>query len=190
MRALRREALPRLDLRTTGMEFASEMVIRASKEQLDIRKLPIEYHPRGGESKLSSFRDGWRPRYTLWLRGSIGRQVRVLVDGEEVGSLRWQQSYPQQYAPVGTVELPAGVHTFEIARGGGTLLPGTSNVSADGFTTTVGPLAFAFSQPGPRVSYAQPGEFGEMCRSEVGLDWVEVLAPPAPGQETGDDEAT
>jgi hypothetical protein len=129
-------------------------------------------------------------RYTLWLRGSIGRQVRVLVDGEEVGSLRWAQSYPQQYAPVGSIELPAGVHTFEIVRGGGTLLPGTSNVSADGFTTTVGPLAFAFSQPGPRVSYAQPGEFGEMCRSEVGLDWVEVLAPPAPGQETGDDEAT
>jgi glycosyltransferase involved in cell wall biosynthesis len=60
MRALRREALPRLDLRTTGMEFASEMVIRASKEQLDIRELPIEYHPRGGQSKLSSFRDGWR----------------------------------------------------------------------------------------------------------------------------------
>ncbi|MBJ7329684.1 MAG: glycosyltransferase family 2 protein [Solirubrobacteraceae bacterium] len=60
MRALRRDVLPQLDLRTTGMEFASEMVIRASKEQLDIREFPIEYHPRAGESKLSSFRDGWR----------------------------------------------------------------------------------------------------------------------------------
>jgi glycosyltransferase involved in cell wall biosynthesis len=60
MRALRREVLPRLDLRTTGMEFASEMVIRASKENLRIAEFPIEYHPRGGESKLSSFRDGWR----------------------------------------------------------------------------------------------------------------------------------
>ena len=60
MRAVRREVLPRLDLRTTGMEFASEMVIRAAKEGLDIRQFPIEYHPRGGESKLSSFRDGWR----------------------------------------------------------------------------------------------------------------------------------
>jgi glycosyltransferase involved in cell wall biosynthesis len=60
MRALRREVLPRLDLRTTGMEFASEMVIRASKERLKIAEFPIEYHPRGGESKLSSFRDGWR----------------------------------------------------------------------------------------------------------------------------------
>ena len=60
MRALRRDVLARLDLRTTGMEFASEMVIRASKEHLRIAEFPIEYHPRGGESKLSSFRDGWR----------------------------------------------------------------------------------------------------------------------------------
>jgi glycosyltransferase involved in cell wall biosynthesis len=60
MRALRRDALSRLDLRTTGMEFASEMVIRAAKVDLDVRQVPIEYHPRAGESKLSSFRDGWR----------------------------------------------------------------------------------------------------------------------------------
>ncbi len=60
MRAIRREILPKLDLRTTGMEFASEMVIRAAKEKLDIRQFPIEYHPREGESKLSSFADGWR----------------------------------------------------------------------------------------------------------------------------------
>jgi glycosyltransferase involved in cell wall biosynthesis len=60
MRALRRDVLPRLDLRTTGMEFASEMVIRASKEHLRIAEFPIQYRPRGGESKLSSFRDGWR----------------------------------------------------------------------------------------------------------------------------------
>ena len=72
--------LPQLDLRTTGMEFASEMVIRASKENLDIREFPIEYHPRGGESKLSSFRDGWRhlrfllvhsPTHLFMLPGAI-----------------------------------------------------------------------------------------------------------------------
>ena len=60
MRAVRRDMLPRLDVRTTGMEFASEMVIRAAKEGLNIRQVPIEYHPRAGVSKLSSFRDGWR----------------------------------------------------------------------------------------------------------------------------------
>ena len=60
MRALRRDVLDTLALRTTGMEFASEMVIRAAKEHLAIAEVHIEYHPRGGESKLSSFRDGWR----------------------------------------------------------------------------------------------------------------------------------
>jgi glycosyltransferase involved in cell wall biosynthesis len=60
MRAVRRSALPALDLRTSGMEFASEMVIRAGKERLAIEEIPIHYHPREGESKLSSFRDGWR----------------------------------------------------------------------------------------------------------------------------------
>ena len=60
MRAVRRDVLEVLDLRTTGMEFASEMVIRATKEHLRIDQVQIEYHPRGGTSKLSSFRDGWR----------------------------------------------------------------------------------------------------------------------------------
>jgi glycosyltransferase involved in cell wall biosynthesis len=60
MRAFRRDLLAALDLRTTGMEFASEHVIRASKLGLDIREIDIDYHPRKGESKLSSFSDGWR----------------------------------------------------------------------------------------------------------------------------------
>jgi glycosyltransferase involved in cell wall biosynthesis len=60
MRALRRDVLPALNLRTVGMEFASEMVIRATRERLDVRELPIDLHPRVGSSKLSPFRDGWR----------------------------------------------------------------------------------------------------------------------------------
>src|SRR3954454_23445975 len=58
MRALRRDVLPRLGLRTTGMEFASEMVIRAAKVDLDIRQVPIESHPRAGGTKLSTLRGG------------------------------------------------------------------------------------------------------------------------------------
>jgi glycosyltransferase involved in cell wall biosynthesis len=60
MRALRRDALPRLDLHSDGMEFASEMVIRATKAKLEVREFPIVLHPRGGESKLNPFSDGWR----------------------------------------------------------------------------------------------------------------------------------
>jgi glycosyltransferase involved in cell wall biosynthesis len=89
MRAVRRDVLSRLDLRTTGMEFASEMVIRAAKEKLDIRQFAIEYHPRLGESKLSSFRDGWRhlrfllvhsPNHLFILPGAIMAIVGGLVE--------------------------------------------------------------------------------------------------------------
>ncbi len=94
MRALRRDVLARLDLRTTGMEFASEMVIRAAKADLRIAEFPIEYHPRGGESKLSSFRDGWRhlrfllvhsPTHLFILPGALlaglGTLIVALVGG-------------------------------------------------------------------------------------------------------------
>jgi glycosyltransferase involved in cell wall biosynthesis len=60
MRAIRRDVLPALALQATGMELASEMVIRAARGGLDIREVPIALHPREGESKLSPFRDGWR----------------------------------------------------------------------------------------------------------------------------------
>jgi glycosyltransferase involved in cell wall biosynthesis len=60
MRALRLDVVPVLNLRTVGMEFASEMVIRATREHLDVREVPIALHPRVGTSKLSPFRDGWR----------------------------------------------------------------------------------------------------------------------------------
>jgi glycosyltransferase involved in cell wall biosynthesis len=88
MRAVRRSALPSLDLRTTGMEFASEMVIRAGKERLTIEEIPIHYHPRQGESKLSSLRDGWRhlrfllvhsPNWLFIVPGAIMALVGLLV---------------------------------------------------------------------------------------------------------------
>jgi glycosyltransferase involved in cell wall biosynthesis len=96
MRALRRDVLPRLDLRTTGMEFASEMVIRASKEKLRISEFPIEYHPRGGESKLSSFRDGWRhlrfllvhsPTHLFLVPGLIMFVLGTLIAGTVVSQI-------------------------------------------------------------------------------------------------------
>jgi glycosyltransferase involved in cell wall biosynthesis len=104
MRALRRDVLPVLDLRTTGMEFASEMVIRAAKERLDIREFPIEYHPRGGESKLSSWRDGWRhlrfllvhsPTHLFLIPGLVLAVVGLLialtsVSGLELFGRQWQ----------------------------------------------------------------------------------------------------
>lgn len=60
MRAFKKDALGKLNLQSPGMEFASEMVIEASRANLKIAEVPITYYPREGESKLSSFADGWR----------------------------------------------------------------------------------------------------------------------------------
>ncbi len=60
MRAITRQAYGRLRCVTTGMEFASEMVVRAIRCKLRITERDITYRPRVGESKLHSFRDGWR----------------------------------------------------------------------------------------------------------------------------------
>lgn len=66
MRAIVKKALKKLTLKTTGMEFASEMVIKAGKRGLKIQELPINYYKRKGKSKLKSFADGWRHlRFTL-----------------------------------------------------------------------------------------------------------------------------
>jgi len=60
-RAFKRESLEVMDLKSDGMEFASEMIIKAIKKGLRIREVPITYHPRmAGKSKLKSFSDGWR----------------------------------------------------------------------------------------------------------------------------------
>jgi glycosyltransferase involved in cell wall biosynthesis len=59
-RAFRREWIDDLDLRTDGMEFASEMIMVASVRDFDIEEVSITYHEREGEETLDSFRDGWR----------------------------------------------------------------------------------------------------------------------------------
>lgn len=59
-RAIKKKALKKLELRTTGMEFASEMIIKAIKSNLKIKEIPIAYSKRIGNSKLRSFSDGWK----------------------------------------------------------------------------------------------------------------------------------
>lgn len=68
-RAITREAYDRMHLKTGGMEFASEMLVMASKENLRIEEVPINYYPRIAPSKLHSFADGWRHiRFVLLMK--------------------------------------------------------------------------------------------------------------------------
>ncbi len=60
MRAFTKAAYEKMDLRTGGMEFASEMVVEAARKNLRIKEVPITYYHRSSPSKLHSFSDGWR----------------------------------------------------------------------------------------------------------------------------------
>lgn len=82
LRAFSRDAIRGIDLRTTGMEFASEMVIKASLAGLRISEVPVTLHPDGRSRAphLRSWRDGWRhlrfmllfsPRWLFLVPGAI-----------------------------------------------------------------------------------------------------------------------
>jgi glycosyltransferase involved in cell wall biosynthesis len=94
MRAFTREALDRMALCCEGMEFASEIVIKASRAELRISEVPIRYHPRVGQSKLNGVRDAWRhlrfmfllspnhlfiaPGVVIFLLGFLGQSLLLL----------------------------------------------------------------------------------------------------------------
>jgi glycosyltransferase involved in cell wall biosynthesis len=100
MRAFTREALDRMGLCCEGMEFASEIVVKAARAELRLSEVPITYHPRIGESKLNGIRDAWRhlrfmlllcptylfilPGLVFFLLGLIGQSV-LLVGSVSVG---------------------------------------------------------------------------------------------------------
>jgi len=62
LRGFSKEAALKLDLRTTGMEFASEMVVKATLHNLKITEVPTTLSPDGRSRAphLRSWRDGWR----------------------------------------------------------------------------------------------------------------------------------
>jgi glycosyltransferase involved in cell wall biosynthesis len=100
MRAFTREALDRMSLCCEGMEFASEIVVKAARAELRVTEVPIQYRPRIGESKLNGVRDAWRhlrfmlllsPKYlfiipglAFFLLGFIG-QSALLIGNVSVG---------------------------------------------------------------------------------------------------------
>lgn len=62
LRALAKSAYQKMDLRTTGMEFASEMLVKARAQRLNMTEVPTTLSPDGRSRPphLRSFRDGWR----------------------------------------------------------------------------------------------------------------------------------
>src|SRR5207247_5392649 len=92
LRGFRRSPILALDLRTTGMEFASEMVVKASVEGLRIAEMPVKLSPdkRDRPPHLRTWRDGWRhlrflllysPRWLFLYPGLLLMLAGALVAG-------------------------------------------------------------------------------------------------------------
>jgi glycosyltransferase involved in cell wall biosynthesis len=60
LRAIKKDCFEKLNLKSKGMEFASEMIIKAIKNNLKIKELPTNYKRRIGQSKLNPILDGLR----------------------------------------------------------------------------------------------------------------------------------
>jgi glycosyltransferase involved in cell wall biosynthesis len=111
LRAFSRAAYEHMGLRTTGMEFASEMVVKASLLGLHVCEIPTTLSPdgRAGESHMRSWHDGWRnlrfyllysPRWLFFYPG-----LAILLIG--VATALWLFPEPRH---VGEVTLD--IHTL------------------------------------------------------------------------------
>ncbi|MCX6562530.1 MAG: glycosyltransferase family 2 protein [Candidatus Aminicenantes bacterium] len=88
MRAMTRDAYRKMRLRSSGMEFASEMVVAALALKLEIAEVPIRYAKRLGRSKLTPLSDAWRhlkfmllfcPLWLYLIPGLAGFMVSLAV---------------------------------------------------------------------------------------------------------------
>jgi hypothetical protein len=137
-RAFRRDALGALGLQSPGMEFASEMLIKATHAGWRVAEVPTAYRPRVGTSKLNTFADGWRhlqlilslapdlllvgPGAVLLLVGmALSAQGLLSPSGISLGSLRWQPVFFSTITLVlGTQFLLAGTvlaHRLSVISG-------------------------------------------------------------------------
>ena len=90
MRAFRKESFLRMDIRSTGMEFASEMVVKASLLRMKVSEVPTTLSPAGRSRPphLRPWRDGWRhlrfllmysPRWLFLYPGIIAMSLGIAV---------------------------------------------------------------------------------------------------------------
>ena len=71
MRGITKEAYLKLNMQSSGMEFASEMLVKAAKMKLKIAEVPLTLSPREGTpAKLHTYRDGWRHLSFLLTQGT------------------------------------------------------------------------------------------------------------------------
>jgi hypothetical protein len=104
LRAFRKDSYQKLGLQTPGMEFASEMVVKACLNRQKISEVPIVLHPDGRDRAphLRSFRDGWRHLRFLLLMCPLWLYLipSTLLLGAGLALMSWLTPGPQAVAGV------------------------------------------------------------------------------------------
>ena len=147
---------------------------------------PAYWHPEGSElvaygagSDRLSFTVPRAGYYSIWIAGTIGRPVKFILDGRSVGTVAYEERYPDQFIRVGQRRLAAGPHTLLLARGGGSLHPGSGD-DVDPDTRGLGPIVLLPGESPPtRVNVVPASEAQKVCSAPVGYQWMEVLRPGA-----------
>jgi glycosyltransferase involved in cell wall biosynthesis len=189
MRAISREKFLELDLRSEGMEFASEMLIKAAVLGLRITEVPVTLHPdrRGREPHLRRWRDGWRhlefmllhaPDQLLFLPGALLLGLGLLL------------SVPVAFGPVQLWGLHLDYHF--LFMGGALVLIGLQGVIgailirdvARGRVLRPNPvisrLADAFTFPRGLALAAVLGGLGFAVDLAVLVSWLSEMGKNAP----------
>ena len=129
LRAFTKDALEKMELQTTGMEFASEMVIKATLKKFRIAEVPITLH-KDGRSRpphLKPWRDGWR-------------HLRFML----IYSPRWLFLVPGLLLSTLGGLLSAALSLQDIQIGGVHLNVGTLTMACMGIIVGFQLVAFAF----------------------------------------------
>ena len=129
LRGFTRAAFEKMDLKTTGMEFASEMVIKSTFKRLQIAEVPVTLHPDGRSRPphLKPWRDGWR-------------HLRFML----LFSPRWLFLFPGIFVSAVGAILAVGLSLKDIKIAGVTFDVGTLAVASMMIIAGFQLVAFAF----------------------------------------------
>ncbi len=147
---------------------------------------PDYWKPEGNElvahgagSDRMTFKLARAGSYELWMEGTVGRPIKFVLDGREVGTIAYEDRYPNQYLYIGKRTLAAARHTLTIERGGGSLHPGSGD-DVDPDTRSFGPIVLvARGTQSYRLEVAPAAAAKQICDAPVGYEWMEVLKPGA-----------
>lgn len=111
-RAFRREFYEKLAPREDGMEFALALLVRAARSGVRMAEVPISYSLRKGESKLRTFRDGWRSLRFLLL---VTPKALFILPGVLLTLISLALFIPLTFGPVQFGSLALVIHPIFLA---------------------------------------------------------------------------